>query len=1092
MLATRSIASALLALAATAASGVAAEVDYAREVKAVLAARCGACHGALKQESDLRVDTAASLIAGGLSGPAVEPGSAATSELILRITSADADRMPPPEEGAPLTAEEIAAIRQWIDAGAPAPPDEVGEADPRDHWAFKPPQRPAVPTVADPAWVRNPIDAFIAADRDAHGLAPQSPADKRLLLRRVHLDLVGLPPTREQLAAFDADQSPDAYERVVDRLLASPQYGERWGRHWMDVWRYSDWWGLGAELRNSQKHIWHWRDWIIESLNADVPYDEMVRQMIAGDELYPADVDKLRATGYLARSYFLFNRTTWMDEVVEHTSKGFLGLTMNCCKCHDHKYDPLAQTDYYRLRAFFEPYQVRTDKVPGQLDVQIDGVPRVFDCNLDAATYLHERGNEAMPRTDEPLSPGLPEILGGDQLAIEPIELPPAATSPGLQPWVLEDELRAAEARIVAAAAALDAAQAELAAHEQAMSAPPPTTTPAVPTPTVADDFAAANPALWQTVAGDWFYENGKLLQRFAGGLRSELALVSPPPENFEAKLRVAITGGEPHRSISIGFDVGGDREVLAFITAQTGDARVALAYKHNGQHVYPAEARQPRAIALNQPYEITVRVVGPLVNVAIDGEHAIAYRLPEGRAPGALHLITYTATVALDDFALASLPAETKLVEPGAPGDAPVVLEHLQAKKSRAELALAAAKPQPAWFRARAAADRAKSYAPPASDAAELARAAALLEKQVAAAQAADALALAELELLQASADARPAATAKRDAAKTALDAAATALQSPGDAYTPLVGAVKARESNAETDASYARPYPVASTGRRTALARWMSDRANPLAARVAVNHVWARHFGRPLVASVFDFGRKGAAPTHPALLDWLAVELMDSRWSLKHLHRLMVTSATYRMTTSAAGAPEACLAADAENRRYWRMNPTRMEAQIVRDSLLHMTGELDPAIGGPSIPIADEASRRRSLYFVHSSNEQQTFLGVWDDASVRECYRRDESIVPQQALALSNSKLAIAAAKKLAKQLGKEHGATDAQFIAAAFTTILASSPTPAELAECERSLQQLSQPVGEQTPEKAAKRARVTLIHALLNHNDFVTIR
>ena len=182
--------------------------------------------------------------------------------------------------------------------------------------------RPPLPEVKNAAWVRNPIDAFIAAEHERAGLTPQPRPTSGLLLRRVYLDLIGLPPTRDELRRFLADESPDAYEKVVDRLLASPQYGERWGRHWMDIWRYSDWWGLGAEVRNSQKHIWHWRDWIIESLNADMGYDEMVRQMLAADELYPNDLDKLRATGFLARQYFKFNRTTWLDETVEHTSQG--------------------------------------------------------------------------------------------------------------------------------------------------------------------------------------------------------------------------------------------------------------------------------------------------------------------------------------------------------------------------------------------------------------------------------------------------------------------------------------------------------------------------------------------------------------------------------------------------------------------------------------------------------------------------------------------------------------------------------------------------------------------------------------------------
>ncbi len=296
--------------------------------------------------------------------------------------------MPPASEGEGLSGKEIALLRDWIDQGAAGPADEKPEPDPKDHWAFRAPVRPELPRLGGDARPRNPIDAFLAAARRNAGLTPQPPADRPTLLRRVYLDLVGLPPSREQLQAFLADTAPDAYERVVDRLLASPQYGERWGRHWMDIWRYSDWWGLGDEVRNSQKHIWHWRDWIVESLNADKGYDQMLREMLAADELYPDDLDRLRATGFLARHYFKFNRNTWLDETVEHTSKAFLGLTMNCAKCHDHKYDPIAQADYYRFRAFFEPYQVRTDEVPGEADPEKDGIPRAFDCNLDAPTYL--------------------------------------------------------------------------------------------------------------------------------------------------------------------------------------------------------------------------------------------------------------------------------------------------------------------------------------------------------------------------------------------------------------------------------------------------------------------------------------------------------------------------------------------------------------------------------------------------------------------------------------------------------------------------------------------------------------------------------
>src|SRR5437667_1238798 len=348
--------------------------------------------------------TREALLRGSDNGAVVIPGDAGASLLVKKIKHESQPGMP--YQGRQLPGDAIAAIIDWVAAGAPydkplvlpANADEILARLPGNgHWAFKIPRRPPVPAVKDRGWVRNPIDAFIGAEHEKHGLRPLPPAGKRTLIRRVYLDLIGLPPKPEEIRAFLADNSPGAYEKVVDRLLARPQYGERWGRHWMDIWRYSDWWGLGAEMRNSQKHMWHWRDWIVESLNRDKGYDRMVMEMLAADELYPTDADALRGTGFLARHYFKFNRTTWLDETVEHTAKAFLGLTMNCTKCHDHKYDPISQTDYYRMRAFFEPYQVRTDQVPGEADYEKDGIPRAFDCHLDAPTYRFVRGDEKQP-----------------------------------------------------------------------------------------------------------------------------------------------------------------------------------------------------------------------------------------------------------------------------------------------------------------------------------------------------------------------------------------------------------------------------------------------------------------------------------------------------------------------------------------------------------------------------------------------------------------------------------------------------------------------------------------------------------------------
>ncbi|MBY0227639.1 MAG: DUF1553 domain-containing protein, partial [Gemmataceae bacterium] len=292
--------------------------------------------------------------------------------------------------------------------------------------------------------------------------------------------------------------------------------------------------------------------------------------------------------------------------------------------------------------------------------------------------------------------------------------------------------------------------------------------------------------------------------------------------------------------------------------------------------------------------------------------------------------------------------------------------------------------------------------------------------------------------------------------------------LTPEGNGFAPLAGSLKTAENNVESEASRRKPYPATSSGRRAALAKWITARENPLAARVAVNHVWLRHFGTPLVATVFDFGRKGAAPTHPELLDWLAVEFMEGDWSMKRLHRLLVTSAAYRKASSGSDR------ADPENRTYWRMNSVRMEAPVIRDSLLSLSGGLDRRLGGPPVPAAMETGRR-SLYFFSSHNEQNKFLTIFDEANVLECYRRSESVLPQQALALQNSRLASDAAERIAARIG-EKGPEG--FARAAFRLVLCQSPTAEELAECVAALK--------------AGMTRGQLVHALLNHNDFITIR
>jgi hypothetical protein len=1075
-------------------------VDYLRAVKPILTARCYACHGALQQKAGLRLDTVALMKKGGETGPAIVHGKSADSLLVHHITAANgARRMPPASEGEGLGQGEIVIIRAWLDQGASAPADEKPEADPKNHWAFRPPVRPTVPRTNGADGPRNPIDAFLAAQQVKRGLQTQKEADRRLLLRRVYLDLIGLPPTSGQQAAFLADGSPDAYEKVVEQLLDSKLYGERWGRHWMDVWRYSDWWGLGAEVRNSQKHIWHWRDWIIESLNADKGYDQMLREMLAADELYPTDEDRLRATGYLARSYFKFNRNTWLEELVEHTSKAFLGLTMNCSKCHDHKYDPIAQQDFYRFRAFFEPYQVRTDMVAGQTDFEKDGIPRAFDCNLDTPTYLFIRGDERNPRKSKPISPGLPVLLSGNKLEIRPVTLSAEAYLPGLRPVVLENLLVQAERETESARAAVEQSRKALAVIEKKTKTAAKEAKVDVRStkskPLVRDDFRKALPDLWEMKSGRWKYADDKLMQQQDGATRGVLRLKEPAPTDFEARFAFTPTGGQTWKSVGLAFDVAEGNEVLIYLSAYAGGAKLQVAYKAGSDYVYPADGAQSRSVKLNETQELTVRVRGPIVNVAVNRMHALAYRLPISRRAGSIELITFDAKAEFTAFELNNLAAGVKLLAPGKGASptpaAPMSVEQARLAIALAEKTLAAASIQPELLKAVAAADRARHARPPAINAKELASKVARLEKQITVARAEEAVARAELEVARGVDRTKGEAVKKLAASRAALTAARKALETSGETYTSLRGSLKTLENNLETEASRNKPFPATSTGRRSALARWMTDRANPLTARVAVNHVWARHFGKPLVATVFDFGRKGQPPTHPELLDWLAVEFVESGWSTKHLHRLMVTSRAYRLSSSSAGSEEN-RKIDPENRWYWRMNPARMEAEVVRDSLLHLAAELNLTTGGPSIPVNDAATRRRSLYFVHSHNEHQRFLTIFDDAPVLECYRRAESVVPQQALALQNSQLALTAAEKIAARLNGPDAVSDVSFVRNAFELILGTTPSAREQAECEEALKELQALAVREKRADPRGRARTTLVGALLNHNDFITIR
>ena len=1035
--------------------GTAPPPDYITAIKPLLAARCRACHGALTQKGGLRTDTAAFLIEGGNSGTSIIPGNAAESSLVRRIRKLDGkQRMPPEHEGEEVGLGDIDLISRWIDGGAKAPSNEIPEADPTRHWAFQPPQKSG-------PFPGNPVDAILAKAKKKIGIPPASRTGEELLWRRLYFDLTGLPPTEAELSQ---PATPENFARVADRLLASDAHAERWARHFMDIWRYSDWWGLGAEVRNSQKHIWHWRDWIIDSVRADKPYDQMIREMFAADELYPNNPEKLRATGLLVRPYFLFNRNTWMDDAIEHLGKGFLGMTVNCSRCHDHKYDPISQADYYRFRAIFEPYQVRSDLIGKELNPEMDALPRVFDCNLDVKTHRFIRGNEAQPDTSRVMEPGVPRIFGKIPFSPQRIQLPPEAHQPGLNPDLIKAQKDRLNGLLVAEQKALEADKGLLASAPKSPMAPK-------EGKLLARGFGDAN--LWKVHSGAWKLSADSASQTDTKAMRTEVHYTGPQIPDFELRAKIRITGGDPYRSVGFAFDASDGNENLVYASAHAPGPKVQFAPLRNAVASYPPEGLVSKPIALNKDFTLRIRVQGRTLLVDHDGSQILVYTLPDDRKKGLLKLITYTATTVVSDFELRELAPGTVL-DPKAKSPE-TLAKNIRAHESR----LVALRSELASIDlvAKAMRDSADANVGGAAKAQ---------------AEVAHLGAIAELQSLQA----QNSGPDKIKAQEAKVAEAAKKLANPGKSFKPLLGSYKAKENNQESQESVDKPFPRESTGRRTALANWMTDKAHPLTARVIVNHVWARHMGQPLVPSVFDFGRKGKEPLNQELLDWLASDLMEKGYSLRHLHRLIVTSQAYAL--AADPSPDhPGWKLDPENKTFWHKNPQRLESESVRDGLLRLAGILDTKVGGPTIPTADTQATRRSLYFFHSHNEDQRFLAQFDSPNVIDCYRREESIVPQQALTLFNSKISRELSQKIAQQIASKEGSgkenpsggaqTDAAFVDKAFRILLGYTPTPAEREACVLAMQAWTR----ETPKDPA-RARTNLVHTLINHNDFITLR
>lgn len=833
--------------------------DFTRDIQPILAASCYNCHGPKVQMARLRLDAKQTAFAGGQSGKVIQAGDANASILYQRVAGiGDQPRMP--MGGKPLPPEKVALLREWINHGATWP-DGVGAsvAEVKKHWAFVAPVRPAVPTVSKAAWVHNPIDNFVLAKLDHESLSPSPEADRVTLLRRLSLDLTGLPPTIEEVNAFLADRSANAYEKQVDRLLASPHYGERWARVWLDAARYAD--SNGFE-KDAPRDVWFYRDWVIRAFNHDLPYNEFVIDQIAGDLLPKATQDQVVATGFLRNS--MLNEEGGVDpeqfrmeamyDRMDAIGKGILGITIQCAQCHNHKYDPLTQEEYYRLFAFLN------DSHEGSVVVY-------------TPDELMRRA-EILRRTAE-----------------------------------IEGQLRHAHPDW----------QSQMAKWEASVAHDQPEWT--VMRPEVDDISTSGSKYLPQP-------DGSFLAQGFAPAFHRPKFITKTDVQNITAfRLEVMTDAdlpcGGPGRAVNGGAVLTEFEAEGAPADEPTKITKIKFVKASADFNPKPA----PLADRFQSKKSGVIKIGGP-ADFAIDDKRETGWNLDAG--PGLrnqsrkavfvadkpigfpkgtvinIYLKMFGGNEESDDNGQNSL-GRMRLSFTTAPN--PVADPVPQ--NVRDILAIPAAQRSPAQVRAVFSYWRTTvpEWKPENDAIATLWR-----EHPEGTSQ----LVLKERE----------------HARETHILKRGDFLQ-PDRAVQPGVPA-------------FLNPLPANAPANRLTFAKWLVDRKSPTTARSIVNRVWQAYFGTGIVSTSENFGTQCDPPSHPELLDWLAVNFMDDGWSLKKLQRLIVTSAAYRQSSNVT--PE-LVAKDPANRLLARGPRFRVDAEIVRDIALEASGLLNPKVGGPSV---------------------------------------------------------------------------------------------------------------------------------------------
>ncbi len=987
----------------TAAEG---EQFFEQKIRPVLTQHCYSCHSAeaaekKKLKGGLFVDFAEGLLTGGDTGPALVKGKSADS-LLIKALKHDGLEMPPSGK---LPDEVVADFVKWIDLGAPDPrkgqqpvkPVRVIDlAEGRKFWSFQPLTSISPPEVKNAAWMRTPIDRFLAAKHEALGLTPNGPVAKEKLIRRAYFDLNGLPPTPEQIDAFVKDESPQAFEKVVDSLLQSEHYGERWARHWLDVVRFAE--SGGYEFDGFRPGAYHYRDWVIKSFNADLPYNEFVRMQLAGDKLQPGYVGA-SAAGFLVAGPYPGQITAktverirydQLDDMLMTVGGSMLGLTLGCVRCHDHKYDPLPQQDYYALAATL----AQTAHGPVSLDPDPAATQRALE--------QHARDHEA-------------RLAAWKEFAAK--ELPARFTK-----WQQE---------------ALPKLEIE-------------------PRWQILDALTVTSEDTWLNTAEDGVVQ-------FVGPRRKDADKYTVTAQTFQQKLTSIRLDALTHKSLpKKGPGLSGDGSF------SMGD------FKVTAKPLDPQSKDAPLVLKLKPIMAAFEEAGQPLKNVVDDNpgtfwranadggkDNAAIFEI-EGGLPGFAGGTVLTFELKLIDAGLGRFRIAVS-TEPGTPTWAgELVTQHLGEIKAilaanNNTVPEALREPTVRWFSKfddatrviRMTVDehaRAKPR-PPLTE----------VYSTVAGGQDVFLLRRGEVDNKQGKA-------------------------------TPGVLQVLSRTSPtppvAAADAAAAKPPEL---DPRIMLANWMTDveqGAGPLLARMIVNRLWQHHLGEGIVATPNDFGAQGDWPTHPELLDWLAAELIKGGWKLKPIHKLIMLSTAYRQGNEVS--PEN-LKIDPSNKFLWYFKPQRLEAEIIRDSLLSVGGTLDRSMYGPSIL---DNTPRRSVYLRVKRSELIPFMTVFDAPEPTQSIgARIGTTVPTQALTMMNSPFVRQQAEKLAARIKPAADKPIAESIENAYRIAFGRAPNESERQRMLAFVEAQKTALGGAPTD--TDKALVEFCHVLLCLNEFVYV-